>query len=43
MAAMKKQCLSGKDGPKRVMSEVSSMVGGVLCSSDACELPRNEQ
>ena len=43
MAAIKEQCLSGKDGPKRVVSEVSSMVGGVLCASDACELPRNEQ
>ena len=43
MAVIKEQCLSGKDGPKRVVSEVSSMVGGVLCASDACELPRNEQ
>jgi hypothetical protein len=43
MSAIKEQFQSGKDGPKRVISEVSSMVGGVLCASDACELPRNEQ
>ena len=43
MSAIKEQCLSGKEGPKQVVSEVSSMVGGVLCASDACELPRNEQ
>ena len=39
MAVIKEQCLSGKDGPKkRVVSEVTSMVGGVLCATDACEL-----
>ena len=43
MSAIKEKFQSGKDGPKRVVSEVSSMVGGVLCASDACELPRNEQ
>ena len=43
MAAIREQCLSGKNGPKKVVSTVSSMVGGVLSASDACELPRNEQ
>ena len=43
MAAIKEQCLSGKDGPKKVVSDISSKVGGVLSASDACELPRNEQ
>ena len=43
MSAMKERCLSGGDGPKRVVSEISSSVGGVVCASDACELPRNEQ
>ena len=43
MAAIKEQCLSDKDGPNRVMSEVSSMVGGLLCASEACELPQDEQ
>ena len=43
MSAIKEKFQSGKDGPKRVVSEVSSMVGGELCASDACELPRNEQ
>ena len=43
MAAIREQYLSGKNGPKKVVSTVSSMVGGVLSASDACELPRNEQ
>lgn len=44
MAAIKEQCLSGTSGPKKVVSQVSSMVGGILlCASDVCELPRSEQ
>ena len=43
MAVIKEQCLLGKVGPKKVVSEISSMVGGVLSAADACELPRNEQ
>lgn len=30
-------------GPKKVVAEVSSAIGGVLSASDACSLPRNEQ
>ena len=30
-------------GPKKVVAEVSSAIGGVLSGSDACSLPRNEQ
>ena len=43
MVAIKEQCLSGQIGPKKIVSAVSSMVGGVLSAADACELPRNEQ
>ena len=37
------QLKNSKSGPKKIVSAVSSMVGGVLSASDACELPRNEQ
>ena len=43
MAAMKKKILSGESGPKKVVSDLSTMVGGVLSAKDPCELPRNEQ
>jgi hypothetical protein len=39
MAAM----ASEVGGPKKVVAEVSSAIGGVLSASDACSLPRNEQ
>ena len=43
MAAIKDRCISMRGGPKKVVAEVSLMVGGVASASDACELPRSEQ
>ena len=30
-------------GPKKVVSDVSAAVGGVMSASDPCSLPRSEQ
>ena len=42
MEQMKEECIKGS-GPKKVVSDVSSRLGGVLAASDSCEIPRNEQ
>ena len=42
MQQMKDECSKGS-GPKKVISDVSSRVGGVVSASDSCEIPRNEQ
>ena len=34
---------SHSHGPKQVLSDVSSSVGGILSTSNPCSLPRNEQ
>ena len=34
---------SSAKGPKEILSDVSSQVGGVLAATDPCSLPRNEQ
>ena len=42
MAQMKEECSKGS-GPKKVVSDVSTSLGGVLAASDSCEIPLNEQ
>ena len=42
MEQMKEQCSKGF-GPKKVASDVSTILGGVLAATDSCEIPRNEQ
>ena len=42
MQKMREECKSGS-GPKKVVSDVSAQVGGVIAASDSCEIPRNEQ
>ena len=42
MEQMKEECSKGS-GPKKVLSDISSHVGGVLAAPDSCEIPRNEQ
>ena len=36
-------CKSEPSGAKQIVSNVPAKVGGVLCASDPCSLPRNEQ
>ena len=42
MQQMREECKKGS-GPKKVVSEVSAGVGGIVSASDSCEIPRNEQ
>ena len=42
MEQKKVECSKGS-GPKKVVSDVSTRLGGVLAASDSCEIPRNEQ
>ena len=41
MQQMREECKKGS-GPKKVISEVSAGVGGIVSASDSCEIPRNE-
>ena len=42
MLKMKEGCEKGY-GPKKVVSEVSAQVGGLIAATDSCEIPCNEQ
>ena len=42
MRLMKEECSKGS-GPKKVISDVSSQVGGIVAATDSCEIPRDEQ
>lgn len=42
MQQMREECKKGS-GPKKVISQVSAGVGGIVSASDSCEIPRNEQ
>ena len=42
MLKMKEECEKGY-GPKKVVSEVSAQVGGLIAAADSCEIPHNEQ
>ena len=41
MQQMKEECSKGS-GPKQVICDVSSRVGGVISATDSCAIPRNE-
>ena len=42
MHQIKEECDKGS-GPKKVISDVSAGVGGIISAVDSCELPHNEQ